>query len=616
MSDRDNKATSSKRSIQRVPLLVVGMMLLGIGTGLSLGSVPVMFAQSIEPTPLPLYALPDARQNPTFSSNTLALAEDNRTLVAANMLNNTVSIVIPLQGDVLAEIPVGHDPRGVALAQDDSLALVVNRGDSTLSIVGVREQTVLDTISLGGVWPYAIISDGALAYISLQGSDEIAIVDVATQRLVRRIAVPDSPAGLALWGDFLYVTHLWSGDVSMVYLPQAEVVSTASTGGDTGLSQAIELDITRGIAYLPQTRSNAQNEYLTFDTTVFPVINVMDLRGLSLERRTRVTLDTADRPVNIPFALALDRFRNWLFVANAGSNNVSVIDLNTGLARSHIEVGANPRGILLNRDGSFLFVHNVLDGTITVVETRNDRIVDVLPISDLNIPVDVLIGAQLFHSAADPRLSTSNWISCANCHFDGQSDGRSWHGLADGARNTPLLYNLLETAPYNWSGTWDELADVELKIRALQAGEGLIEETTVSEALGAPHAGISLDLDTLVVYLTTLKAPPANPNPFDPDVLARGAEVFEEQGCATCHVGPAGTSLQSYAVGEDGEAMYDTPSLRWLWLSAPYFHDGSAETLYDVFMQPGAHQLFQTVSTDDLDALVSYLLSLPQQNNP
>jgi YVTN family beta-propeller protein len=342
----------------------------------------------------------------------------------------------------------------------------------------------------------------------------------------------------------------------------------------------------------------------------------MDLRGMTLERRTRITLDTADRPVNMPFALALDRFRNWLFIANAGSNDVSVIDLNTGLARSHIEVGANPRGILLNRDGSFLFVHNVLDGTITVVETRNDRIVDVLPISDLSIPVDMLIGAQLFHSAADPRLSTSSWISCANCHFDGQSDGRTWQGLADGARNTPVLYNLLETAPYNWSGTWDELADVELKIRTLQAGEGLIEELEVSDALGEPHAGLSLDLDTLVVYLTTLQAPVSNPNQFDAEVLERGTEVFEEQGCATCHIGPAATSLQSYAVGSDPDVRYDTPSLRWLWLTAPYFHDGSAATLYDVFRLPGVHQLIQTVSGEDIDALVSYLLSLPQQNNP
>jgi YVTN family beta-propeller protein len=607
------------RSFPQILFLATGVILLALGTGVSFANEPLVAAQRAEPTPLPLYALPDPRSNPTFNSNTLALAEDNRTLVAANMLNNTVSIVIPLQGEVLAEIPVGRDPRSVALAADDTLALVANRGDGTLSVVGIQEQAVLATIPLEGIWPYAVVANGSqLAYVSLQGSDEIAIVDIAAQQVVRHIPVPDAPAGLAVWGDFLYVTHLWSGDVSLIYLPQEQVVSSASTGGDTGLSQAIELDISRGIAYLPQTRSYTENANLTFDTTVFPVVNVMDLRGMTLQRRTRITLDTADRPVNMPFAVALDRFRQWLFVANAGSNNVSVIDLNTGLARSHIEVGANPRGILLNRDGSFLFVHNVLDGTITVVETRNDRIVDVLPISDLTIPVDVLIGAQLFHSAVDPRLSAGSWMSCANCHFDGQPDGRTWLGFPGGPRNTPALYNLLETAPYNWSGTWDELADVELKIRSLQAGEGLIEAPDISDALGEPHAGLSLDLDTLVVYLTTLQPPPASPAKVDPDKLARGEAVFNEQGCANCHVGPAATNLQSYAVGtgSDPNARYDTPSLRWLWLTAPYFHDGSAETLYDVFAMPGAHQLIQTVPAEDIGALVAYLLTLPQQDVP
>jgi YVTN family beta-propeller protein len=607
---------SRQRSVPQILLFILGVALLCTGLSLSIGRVG---AQGAQPTPLPLYALPDARTNPTFSSGTMALARDNRTLVAANMLNNTVSIVIPLQGDVLAEIPVGRDPRNVALTADDTLALVTNRGDGTLSVVDMGAQVVTATVVLGGLWPHGVVSNGGpIAYVSLQGSDEIVAMDIAAQQVIQRISVPDAPAGLAIWGDFLYVTHFWSGEISLIYLPLWQVVSTVSTGGDTGVAQAIELDITRGIAYLPQTRSNTQNLNLTFDTTVFPVVNVMDLRGLTPQRRTRITLDTADRPVNLPFAVALDRFRQWLFVANAGSNNVSVIDLTTGLARSHIDVGANPRGILLNRDGSFLFVHNALDGTITVVETRNDRIVDVLPISDLTIPVDVLIGAQLFNSAVDPRLSSSSWISCANCHFDGQPDGRTWQGFPGGPRNTPALYNLLETAPYNWSGTWDEVADVEMKIRSLQAGTGLIEAPTISQELGDPHAGLSLDLDTLVVYLNSLQPPPGNPGQPDPALVERGAEVFQEQGCADCHVGPAATNLQSYAVGidDDPEALYDTPSLRWLWLSAPYFHDGSAATLYDVFTMPGSHQLIQTVSTDDIDALVAYLLSLPQANVP
>jgi YVTN family beta-propeller protein len=600
-----------RNSFPQLILLVIGVILVAAGIGLTT-FVPVI-AQGTNPTPLPLYALPDGRIQ-SYSSNTMALAEDNRTLVAVNMLNNTISIVIPLQGEVVAEVPVGADPRSIALAFGDTLALVANRGDGTLALVGLDEQAVIASIPLDGIWPYAVVTDGGqMAYVSLQGSGEIAVVDLSIQQVVRRIAVPDAPSGLALWGDFLYVTHLWSGDVSLIYLPQGQVVSTVSTGWDTGLSQAIELDVSRGVAYLPQSRSNVVDEHPTFDTTVFPIVNVMDLRGLTLQRRARLTLDTADRPVNMPFAVALDRFRQWLFVANAGSNDVTVIDLNTGLARTHFEVGANPRGILLSRDNSFLYVHNVLDGTITIVETRNDRIVDVLPISDLTIPVDILIGAQLFHSAADARLSTDRWVSCANCHFDGQSDGRTWQGFPDGPRNTPLLYNLLETAPYNWSGTWDELADVELKIRDLQAGEGLIDGLTVSGALDDPHAGLSLDLDTLVAYLTTLQAPPTN-SPAGAVQLERGAQIFEEQGCAECHVGPASTNLQLSDVGTGG--MFDTPSLRWLWLSAPYFHDGSAETLHQVFSRPGAHELFGTLPMSDVDALVAYLLSLPQQSEP
>ncbi|MBZ0283796.1 MAG: hypothetical protein K8L97_23870 [Anaerolineae bacterium] len=591
-------------------LFSLGIMLLALDFGLSL-VLPGTVAAQTEPTPFPLYALPDPRLTTTTSTNTLALGRDNRTLVAANLLNNSISVISATQGQLVAEIPVGADPRSIALTADGTRAVTANRGDGTLSIVNITDPAnpQVNTIQLGGSLPYGVVvADDDTAYVSLQGSAEIVVVDLVSNTLRERIPVPAFPSGMALWGDFLYVTHFWSGEISLVYLPQSQVVTTVSTGLDTGLSQGIEIDITRGLAYLPQTRSNAENAALTFDTTVFPIVNVLDLRGLRLQRASRVTLDTADRPVNMPFAVALDRFRQWLFVANAGSNDISVIDLNTGAARANIPVRSNPRGILLNRDNSRLFVHSVLDSTLTIIETRNLTIEDELTISDANIPVDTIIASQLFYSAADPRLSAQNWLSCANCHFDGMSDGRVWQGFTDGPRNTPVLYNLLETAPYNWSGNWDELADAELKVRLLQGGTGLIDASSISPALGDPHGGLSLDLDVLASYLSTLDGPPT-PSTADADQIARGQEVFEAQGCAECHVGSVGTNLQAQDVGTGG--TFDTPSLRWLWLSAPYFHDGSAPTLRDVFMLFGAHQLIQTVPSEDIDALVVYLQTLP-----
>lgn len=591
-------------------LFTLGLTLLALGFSLSL-ALPGTVAAQTEPTPFPLYALPDPRLTTAVSTNTLALGRDNRTLVAANQLNNSLSVISATQGQLVVEIPVGADPRSIALTADGTRAVTANRGDGTLSVVNISDPVnpQITVIPLGGALPYGVIvADDDTAYVSLQGSAEIVVVDLVTSTLKGRIPVPAFPSGMSLWGDFLYVTHFWSGQVSLIYLPQGQVVTTVSTGLDTGLSQAIEVDVTRGLAYLPQTRSNAENIALTFDTTVFPVVNVLDLRGLRLQRSSRVTLDTADRPVNMPFAVALDRFRQWLFVANAGSNDVSVIDLNTGAARANIPVRSNPRGILLNRDNSRLFIHSVLDSTLTIVETRNLTIEDEFTISDANIPVDTIIASQLFYSAADSRLSAQNWLSCANCHFDGMSDGRVWQGFPGGPRNTPTLYNLLETSPYNWSGDWDELADIELKIRLLQGGTGLIDAPSVSPALGDPHGGLSLDLDVLATYLSTLSGPLTPPS-ADPEQIARGQAVFEAQGCAECHVGSVGTNLQAQDVGTGG--TFDTPFLRWLWLSAPYLHDGSATTLRDVFTLSGAHQLIQTLPAEDIDALVAYLLTLP-----
>ncbi len=601
MTPRDARRRSHRRQVWPAALALAGLALLALA-----GSA---LAQAPTPTPLPLYALPDERTTRSYSSSTLAIADQGRRLVVANQLNGTVSIVevvIANQARTLAEIPVGRDPRSVAVTPDGLTALVALRGDSALAAVDVRQPAVLQTIPLGGALAYAVVAEADTAYVSLQGSSEIAVVDLAAGQVSARIPVPPFPAGLALWGDLLYVTHFWSGDLSLVYLPQLRVVDVVSTGPDTGLSQAVELDTTRGLAYLPQTRSNAQNRFLTFDTTVFPVVNALDLRSLALLPGRRITLDTVDRPVNMPFDAALDRFRNWLYVANAGSNDVSVVDLNTGLLRANIPVGANPRGIVLNRDNTFAFVNNALDGTVTIINTGALAAIDVLPVSNLTVPVDILIGAQLFHSAADPRLSADRWISCANCHFDGLSDGRTWAGFPGGPRNTPDLFNLVETAPYNWDGGWDELADVELKIRDLQAGIGLIEDFPLSAPLDAPHTGLSPDLDTLAAYLAALPVP-TNPFQGDPAQVARGAQVFAEQGCDQCHIGAVGSSPQVHDVGTGG--LFATPQLRYLWLSAPYLHDGSAAALHDVFRLPGAHFLGLTVTPQDLDALVTYLLS-------
>ncbi len=557
--------------------------------------------------PLPLYVLPDAN-TPVYTSGSMALSSNGRLLVMANMLNNTVSLVVPRDGQRLAELDVGADPRAVALTPDDSRALIVNRGDGTLAVLDIAEQVITDVFQVG-TQPYAVITDNdQTAYVSLQGTHEIIEIDLTTGVILSRIAVPALPTGLTLWGDLLYVTHLWTGELSLIYLPQNSVTQTISTGNSTALFQSLTIDPANGLAYLPQSRSNADNPALTFDSAVFALVNVVDLATMAVNRAARIELDTADRPVNMPFAAAYSDDQARLYVANAGSNDLSVIDLDTGLSVANIDVDANPRTVQLSRDGTLIYVHNVIDGTVTLIATGSLRVEDVIVVSDLRLSTDILIGAQLFHSAEDPRMARDQWISCANCHFDGQSDGRVWRGVDNGTWNTPVLYGLGETAPYNWLGDWDEIADAERKIRALQVGDGLLDGPT-NAPFGDPHAGRSLDLDSLVEYLVTLPTPTA-PRPTDIAQIERGAALFVELDCASCHAGDAFTDGNAYDVGTGG--TFDTPTLNWLWQSAPYYHDGHAETLREVFILPGDHQIIDDVTPEALADLVAYLNNLPQ----
>jgi cytochrome c peroxidase len=96
--------------------------------------------------------------------------------------------------------------------------------------------------------------------------------------------------------------------------------------------------------------------------------------------------------------------------------------------------------------------------------------------------------------------------------------------------------------------------------------------------------------------------------------VERGAAVFAERGCTDCHTGAAATNRGRSDVGTGGDSpdgAFDVPSLRWLWLSAPYFHDGRAQTLLDVFTLPGTHQLIYNVPMEDIHALTAYLMTLP-----
>lgn len=181
----------------------------------------------------------------------------------------------------------------------------------------------------------------------------------------------------------------------------------------------------------------------------------------------------------------------------------------------------------------------------------------------------ITLGRALFN---DVKFSQDTSASCATCHPNGDMDHKKWLlPVAPDSLSTPTLFGVKDTPPYLW------FADGGRDLRALTR---IVIENIMGGSVD------SIELDALEAYQLSLTFP-ANPWKNEDGSLSaaqeRGRAVFENQGkCYVCHAPPLYSSLDSTIQIRAGQPKTDVPSLRWVFATAPYFHDHGAATLLDV----------------------------------
>lgn len=554
------------------------------------------------------FALPLSAAQP--KSGPIAVTGDGLFVLTANPDSRSVSVVDAERRVVVAEVKVNGTPQTVCVAPDDARAYVPTR-EGSLAVIDLAPPRLVQSIGIGGGELFGAVCDGARLYVSATGAARVLIFDRATMRQTGSVATEEFPRGMAVAGGKLYVTHFRSGKLTVIDTATLAVERVIATGSDNNLSASVWVDGAR--AWLPQTRSNTANQALLFDTTVFPIVAAVDLSsGLNVPK-DRIAIDIADRSSNMPLDLALTSTGTML-VVHAGSDDVSVIRLSQSKAFAHVGVGSNPRGIALSPDEQFAYVNNTLSGSVSIIDVAAGRLHSTIDVTTIPLAANILNGKRLFHTSNRTTLAKDRWISCATCHFDGGTDGRTWF-FRDGPRNTTALFGVADTLPMHWSGDLDELQDVESTVRIVQAGSGLVSGASFCEPacdLNPPNAGRSQDLDDLAAFMRALPSPP--PMPVDGPASARGALLFAAADCASCHPAPFFTDRAKHDVGTGGGAgekkgsSFDTPSLRGLAETAPYFHDGSAATLPDLLRRHGNAPALTDAQRGDL---AEFLRAIP-----
>jgi cytochrome c peroxidase len=278
------------------------------------------------------------------------------------------------------------------------------------------------------------------------------------------------------------------------------------------------------------------------------------------------------------------------------------------------------------------------------------------------IPVDlnldsgkVKLGKRLF---SDPILS-GNGFACSTCHpvdefgVDGLKFSIKTGGGFDSI-NTPTVFNSGFNALQLWNGKAQSLEEQldgvinnplhmasswQQVLQRLKQSAQYVEAFAALYPEGITQSSVSNAISTYERSLTTPGAP------FDRFLLGdkhaitddqrKGFELFQQYGCISCHQGVniGGNLLARFGIFENTLAkreqltdfdygrfsftgdprdkfVFRVPSLRNVAETAPYFHDGSAQTLGEAIRIMARIQLDIDLPDQDIELIDKFLHSL------
>lgn len=280
------------------------------------------------------------------------------------LLHNSLLALEP--NVVIATIPVGLNPAGIAVTPNNLFAYVANDnndtipGQDTVSVLNLTTNTVEQTITsttFNQVYTITINAAGTKAYATNSNYTTVSIIDLAANAVTGLITGFDGPSGFAITpdGTRAYVNNY--GGPEGVMSGNGNTVRIVNLNTNTIVGAPIVTDLApAALAITPDGKH----------------LYVANYTDGNLGTGTVDVVDTVSNLVTAtifgfsgPFDIAITPNGDYAYVTNFGSNNfspvgttINVIDLMSNTITATVLVGIQPAGIAITPDGRFAYATN------------------------------------------------------------------------------------------------------------------------------------------------------------------------------------------------------------------------------------------------------------------
>jgi YVTN family beta-propeller protein len=343
-------------------------------------------------------------------TNSLAVHPDGSKVYVTSVNSNAVH-VIDTKTNVATStsIPVGQFPTDIAFKPSRPVAYIGQLRGGKVMALNTAKNSAAASIALKSpvATPYgvAVNSTGTRAFVTIprpcSGNPaicDVAVVDTATNSVLNYVPVGATPAGVAAHPTaalaYAAISDGVAASLAVINLANGKVTNVPVSGGAENvvvhpLGQAVYV-------------SNPGNKSVTvIDTATNQVADVIAV-GFSawhmvldpLGKLLYVTGDdqvaTVDlggktvigtTPVAGASGIAINRDGSALYVTGwQKSNTVSIVDVATGLVTNVVGVGSQPREVAVDPTGSFVYVSNWGDGTVSIVNVDTKQVVNTISV--------------------------------------------------------------------------------------------------------------------------------------------------------------------------------------------------------------------------------------------
>jgi YVTN family beta-propeller protein len=291
----------------------------------------------------------------------------------------------PDEGAVIAEVSVAGRPRGLALSRDGRRLFV--------AVVGPIN-------SRGGAGPAAATGTGAAG---------LAMIDMATRKLERKVAAGPAPVAVAVSPDgrTAYVVNAGSNELTLVDVASGAVKSSAPTGmAPQGVAirpdgkivyvvshdadevyaldaKTMKLVIRIEAGPRPQSIVFSRRGDLAFAPDEgFVAVSFLDAKEHDKKETVPVlpSLPKTPQPPVLQMAVPSPDGKR-LYVTTGPAGSVAILDIAKKAVVGHIDgVGAFPRGIAMNANGRKLFTANGSSNDVSVIDVASGKVERRIPV--------------------------------------------------------------------------------------------------------------------------------------------------------------------------------------------------------------------------------------------